>query len=109
MNYCSGTAVIRCSRLGGNFPRLSSNLHHLPNLTSVMVANKNQHSVPVSYLEAWTDPNKPELHKLFVHLFDRLGGNHKRRSPANILSMPDLYTIFSEGGPVAEVVGIGLA
>lgn len=62
-----------------------------------MVANKNQHSVPVSYLEAWTDPNKPELHEPFVHLFDRLGGNHKRRSPANILSMPDLYTIFSEG------------
>ena len=42
-------------------------------------------------------PNKPELHEPFVHLFDRLGGNHKRRSPANILSMPDLYTIFSEG------------
>jgi hypothetical protein len=32
-----------------------------------------------------------------VHLFDRQGRNHKRRAPANILSLPDIYTIFADG------------
>ena len=62
-----------------------------------MVDNEAQHSVPVSYLQASTDPNKLEHYEPFVHLFDRNGGNHRRRAPANILRMPDLYTIFADG------------
>jgi len=62
-----------------------------------MVANKKQHWVPDSYLQAWTDPNRPEHHEPFVHLFDRQGGCHRRKSPAKVFNMPDLYTIFSEG------------
>ncbi len=62
-----------------------------------MVSNKAQHVVPVSYLQAWTDPNRPAHHEPFVHLFDRQGRDHKRRAPANILSMPDVYTIFADG------------
>jgi hypothetical protein len=59
-----------------------------------MVANKDQHWVPNSYLQAWADPNKPAHHEAFVHLFNRRGGEHRKRSPKNIFNMPDLYTIF---------------
>jgi hypothetical protein len=62
-----------------------------------MVANKRQHWVPDSYLRAWADPNRPETHEPFVHLFDRQGRGHRRKSPAKIFKMPDLYTIFSNG------------
>jgi hypothetical protein len=56
--------------------------------------NKDQHWVPQSYLQAWTDPNRPAHYEPFVHLFNRQGGEHRCRSPANIFSMPELYTIF---------------
>jgi Protein of unknown function (DUF4238) len=54
----------------------------------------DQHWVPKSYLQAWTDPNRPAHYEPFVHLFNRQGGEHRRRSPKNIFNMPDLYTIF---------------
>jgi hypothetical protein len=60
-----------------------------------MVANKDQHWVPNSYLQAWADPNRPAHHEPFIHLFNRQGGEHRRRSPKNVFNMPDLYTIFS--------------
>lgn len=60
-----------------------------------MTANKQQHSVPSSYLLAWVDPNTPEGHKPYVHVFNRLGGGHKRKSPYKIFKKPDLYTIQS--------------
>lgn len=59
-----------------------------------VVKYKDQHWVPRSYLEAWTDPNPPPNYDDFVHLFDRRGGDHRTKSPKNIMSMPDLYTIF---------------
>jgi Protein of unknown function (DUF4238) len=55
----------------------------------------DQHWVPNSYLQAWVDPNRPAHYEPFVHLFNRRGGEHRRRSPKNIFNMPDLYTIFS--------------
>jgi len=60
-----------------------------------MTANKDQHWVSSSYLQAWTDPNKPERYEPFVHIFNRRGGEHRRKSPKNIFNMPDLYTIFA--------------
>ncbi len=60
-----------------------------------MVANKDQHWVPKSYLQAWTDPSRPGHYEPFVHLFNRQGGEHRQRSPKNIFNMPDLYTIVS--------------
>jgi hypothetical protein len=42
-------------------------------------------------------PNKPELYEPFVHIFNRRGGEHRRKSPKNIFNMPDLYTIFAGG------------
>ncbi|GAA0013134.1 DUF4238 domain-containing protein [Bradyrhizobium diazoefficiens] len=59
-----------------------------------MVQHKDQHWVPRSYLEAWTDPNALEHYEPYVHLFDRTGNQHRKKSPAKILHMPDLYTIF---------------
>jgi Protein of unknown function (DUF4238) len=60
-----------------------------------MTANKDQHWVSSSYLQAWTDPNKPGHYEPFVHIFNRRGGEHRRKSPKNIFNMPDLYTIFA--------------
>jgi hypothetical protein len=60
-----------------------------------MVANKDQHWVPNSYLQAWTDPNRPAHYEPFIHLFNRRGGEYRRRSPKNVFNMPDLYTIFA--------------
>lgn len=60
-----------------------------------MVANKNQHGVPDSYLQAWTDPSRPPHYEPFVNLFNLQGSEHRRRSPKNVFNMPDLYTIFS--------------
>jgi hypothetical protein len=61
-----------------------------------MARNKNQHWVPQSYLRAWIDPNTPDGYDGYVHVFDRHGGHHREKGPANILSMPDLYTIFED-------------
>lgn len=60
-----------------------------------MTANKDQHWVSSSYLQAWTDPSRPEHYAPFVHIFNRSGGEHRRKSPKNIFTMPDLYTIFA--------------
>ena len=59
-----------------------------------MVSNKQQHWVPRCYLEAWVDPNTPPDQTPYVHIFDRHGNAQRRRSPAKIFKMPDLYTIF---------------
>ncbi len=59
-----------------------------------MVENRKQHTVPSCYLKAWVDPATPSDQTPYVHLFDRYGGNHRRKSPAKIFRMPDLYTIF---------------
>ena len=53
-----------------------------------------QHTVPVCYLKAWVDPLAPLDQTPSVHLFDVHGANARRKGPAKILRMPDLYTIF---------------
>jgi Protein of unknown function (DUF4238) len=63
-----------------------------------MVDKKHQHWVPASYLAAWADPNRPAHYDPYVHIFARDGGAHTKRAPQNIFHMPELYTIFSEGG-----------
>ena len=59
-----------------------------------MVHNKAHHWVPDSFLQAWTDPNRPVNYDPFVHLFDKTGKRLKPRNPSNIFNMPDLYTVF---------------
>ena len=62
-----------------------------------MVEHKKQHTVPRCYLNAWVDPETPLDQTPYVHMFDLHGGNPRRKSPAKILRMPDLYTIFRGG------------
>jgi hypothetical protein len=62
-----------------------------------MVQQRKQHTVPSCYLKAWVDPETPPDQTPYVHLFDLHGGNARRKSPANILRMPDIYTIFRSG------------
>jgi hypothetical protein len=59
-----------------------------------MVTHKKQHWVPQCYLKAWVDPEAPAGHEPYVHVFNRHAAEHRRRAPANIFTMPDLYTIF---------------
>lgn len=59
-----------------------------------MVDNKKQHWIPHCYLKAWVDPETPLGQTPYVHVFDRHGGDHRRKCPANIFKMADLYTIF---------------
>jgi len=62
-----------------------------------MVENKKQHIVPRCYLNAWVDPETPPNQTPYVHMFNLHGDNARRKSPAKILRMPDLYTIFRDG------------
>ncbi len=62
-----------------------------------MAEHKKQHIVPRCYLNAWVDPETPLGQSPYVHMFDLHGGNPRRKSPAKILRMPDLYTIFRGG------------
>lgn len=59
-----------------------------------MTDNRKQHWIPHSYLKAWVDPDTPLGQTPYLHVFDRYGGKHRRKSPAKIFNMPDLYTIF---------------
>ncbi|MDE2239877.1 MAG: DUF4238 domain-containing protein [Rhodospirillales bacterium] len=62
-----------------------------------MVEHKKQHTVPNCYLKGWIDPETPPGHTPYVNLFDLRGGNARKKSPAKVLRMPDLYTIFRDG------------
>lgn len=63
-----------------------------------MVAKKDQHFVPRSYLAAWCDPETPKDREPYVHLFLRDGSGHRRKAPRNIFAMPDLYTGLGAAG-----------
>ena len=63
-----------------------------------MVNNKQQHWVPASYLKAWVDAETRPRQKPYVQVFDRDGGNHRRKSPENIFKTPNLYTIWDDTG-----------
>ncbi|WP_159011376.1 DUF4238 domain-containing protein [Bradyrhizobium sp. S69] len=59
---------------------------------------KHRHWVSSSYLDAWADPDCPAHYDPYVRIFARDGNEHTKRALQNIFHMPDLYTIFSEGG-----------
>ena len=52
-------------------------------------SHKRQHWVPRSYLKAWVNPQTPHQ----VHIFDKAGGNSRKRAPKSIFTETDLYTI----------------
>jgi Protein of unknown function (DUF4238) len=62
--------------------------------------HKAQHFVPQCYLRPWLDPTAPTGPKAtpYVWVFDRDGGNPRRKAPANIFTETDLYTIHLPDG-----------
>lgn len=63
-------------------------------------SHKKQHFVPQCYVKPWLDPNsvgKPNLDP-FVWVFDRDGTNPRRKSPSNLFTESDIYTIPGQDG-----------
>ena len=61
-------------------------------------SHKNQHYVPSSYLRAWCDPVRPEGHEPFVWVFAKQARSGRPKSPANLFSENEMYTVIREGG-----------
>lgn len=61
-------------------------------------AHKSQHYVARSYLEAWCDPDTPELQTPSVWTVSRDGQNVRRRAPQNLFEETDFYTNTLPGG-----------
>jgi Protein of unknown function (DUF4238) len=63
-------------------------------------ANKRQHYVAQSYLQAWLDPTAPRRSDFepFIWLFDKDGGNARRRAPKKEFFEKEMYTIVNEKG-----------
>jgi hypothetical protein len=64
----------------------------------ISMKHKKQHWVPRSYLEAWTDPDRPAKHEPFVWVFSKDGSTSKRRAPSNLFTESDMYTLTLEDG-----------
>ena len=63
-------------------------------------SHKKQHFVPQCYTKAWIDPTIPVGPKIapFVWVFDQDGTNARRKSPANLFTETDIYTITKADG-----------
>lgn len=62
--------------------------------------HKRQHFVAQCYLKAWLDPEskgKPNL-KPYVWVFDKDGSNARKKSPSNLFTEQDIYTIQRDNG-----------
>lgn len=63
-------------------------------------SHKKQHFVPQCYTKPWLDPDsvgKPKLDP-YVWVFNKDGTNPRRRSPANLFTETDIYTIPAADG-----------
>jgi hypothetical protein len=56
-------------------------------------SHKAQHWVPKCYLRAWVDLNRPTNYEPYVHVFSKDGGTSRKKSPENLFTETDLYTI----------------
>jgi hypothetical protein len=61
---------------------------------------KKQHFVPQCYTKAWLDPMAPAgpTSTPYVWVFDRDGNNPRRKSPSNLFTETDIYTIERADG-----------
>jgi Protein of unknown function (DUF4238) len=71
--------------------------------------NKRQHFVPQSYLKAWCDASTPAGQEPYVWLFDKSGGQARRKAPAKIFVEKDFYTIKGADGERDLVLEHGLS
>jgi len=58
---------------------------------------KKQHYVTECYLREFIDPNTPVGYEPYVWIFDKNGKNRRKKSPSNIFTSTDLYTIKVAG------------
>lgn len=58
----------------------------------------SQHTVPQTYLRAWTDPTTPEGQTPYVWRISRDGTNITKKAPKNLFCETDMYTIHRPDG-----------
>lgn len=63
-----------------------------------MSKHKKQHFIPACYLKAWCDPLTPDNQTPYVWMFSKNGNIAKNKSPENIFTETDIYTIKSPDG-----------
>jgi hypothetical protein len=63
-----------------------------------MASHKNQHFIPRCYLKAWCDPHTPTEQTPYVWQFSKDGAQVRKKSPNNIFSETDMYTVRSTDG-----------
>ena len=61
-------------------------------------SHKGQHFVPECYLKSWCDPDCPPEYEPYVWLFERDGGNPRKKAPSNIFKETDFYTVEKADG-----------
>lgn len=59
---------------------------------------KKQHYVPVSYLQAWCDPNTPAEQESYIWLANIENREISRKSPKNVFQETDFYTVNDRMG-----------
>ena len=59
---------------------------------------KNQHIIPQCYLKQFVDPNTPKGQEPYVWIFERDKKTGKKKSPKNILTETDFYTLKTKLG-----------
>lgn len=68
------------------------------------------HYVPKFYLEEFTDPDTPVGHEPYVWVFEKVGGNWKKRAPKNVAAESDFYVLTHRSGRrhtgVEEALGV---
>src|SRR5260221_4278270 len=61
-----------------------------------MSKHKRQHYIPVSYLEAWCDPDTPLGQTPYVWRFSKDGEQKSNKAPHKIFYETDMYTIYTK-------------
>jgi hypothetical protein len=59
---------------------------------------KNQHFVTEAYLKEWCDPEPPQGYGSYVWIISKRDRRAKRKSPRNIFSETDFYTLIDSKG-----------
>jgi hypothetical protein len=55
--------------------------------------NKKQHVIPECYQKTWVDPNTPQDRKPYIWLYNKKGDIIKKKSPKNLFTESNFYTI----------------
>ncbi len=73
-----------------------------------MSKHKKQHFIPRSYLASWCDPETPKVQNPYVWVFSKDGKSVKNKSPKNIFTENEMYTIVTDEGERNLILEYGL-